>query len=98
MLLVGSGFRIAVDTVRPFNKLFAAGIATIIGMQTFLIIGGVIRVIPLTGISLPFVSYGGSSLIANFVLLAILMRLSDDAARARAPVDAPAAGVLVGAP
>jgi cell division protein FtsW (lipid II flippase) len=98
MLLVGSGFRIAVDTVRPFNKLFAAGIATIIGMQTFLIIGGVTRVIPLTGISLPFVSYGGSSLIANFVLLAILMRLSDDSARARAPVDAPAAGVLAGAP
>jgi cell division protein FtsW (lipid II flippase) len=92
MLFVGSAFRIAVDTVRPFNKLFAAGIATIIGMQTFLIIGGVTRVIPLTGISLPFVSYGGSSLIANFVLLAILMRLSDDSARAQ-----PSPGALAGA-
>ena len=81
MLFVGSAFRIAVDTVRPFTKLFAAGLATIIGLQTFLIIGGVTRVIPLTGISLPFVSYGGSSLVANFALLAILLRISDDSAR-----------------
>jgi cell division protein FtsW (lipid II flippase) len=79
MLFVGSAYRVAVDTVRPFTKLFAAGIATIIGLQTFLIIGGVTRVIPLTGISLPFVSYGGSSLVANFALLALLMRMSDDA-------------------
>ena len=55
------------------RKLFAAGIATILGFQTFLIIGGVTRVIPLTGITLPFVSYGGSSLVANFALLAILL-------------------------
>jgi cell division protein FtsW (lipid II flippase) len=81
MLFVGSAYRIAVDTVRPFTKLFAAGIATIIGFQTFLIIGGVTRVIPLTGISLPFVSYGGSSLVANFALLAILLRISDESAR-----------------
>ena len=67
MLLVGSAYRIAVDATRPFSKLFAAGIATILGFQTFLIIGGVTRVIPLTGITLPFVSYGGSSLVANFV-------------------------------
>ena len=85
MLFVGSAYRIAVDTVRPFTKLFAAGIATIIGLQTFLIIGGVTRVIPLTGISLPFVSYGGSSLVANFALLAILLRLSDDAIRSEPP-------------
>ena len=83
MLLVGSAYRIAIDATRPFTKLFAAGIATIIGLQTFLIIGGVTRVIPLTGISLPFVSYGGSSLVANFALLAILLRISDDTARRR---------------
>ena len=81
MLFVGSAYRIAVDTVRPFTKLFAAGIATIIGLQTFLIIGGVTRVIPLTGISLPFVSYGGSSLVANFALLGILLRISDESVR-----------------
>ena len=83
MLFVGSAYRIAVDAVRPFTKLFAAGIATIIGLQTFLIIGGVTRVIPLTGISLPFVSYGGSSLVANFALLAILLRISDESVRER---------------
>ena len=83
MLLVGSAYRIAIDAARPFAKLFAAGIATIIGLQTFLIIGGVLRVIPLTGITLPFVSYGGSSLVANFALLAILLRISDDNARAQ---------------
>jgi cell division protein FtsW (lipid II flippase) len=83
MLFVGSGYRIAVDATRPFTKLFAAGLATIIGLQTFLIIGGVTRVIPLTGISLPFVSYGGSSLVANFALLAILLRISDESVRER---------------
>ncbi|HUI49852.1 MAG TPA: FtsW/RodA/SpoVE family cell cycle protein [Acidimicrobiia bacterium] len=84
MLFVGSAYRIAIDAARPFTKLFAAGIATIVGLQTFLIIGGVTRVIPLTGISLPFVSYGGSSLVANFALLAILLRISDSATSARA--------------
>ena len=62
-----------------------AGIATILGFQAFLIVGGVTRVIPLTGITLPFVSYGGSSLVANFALLAILLRISDDNARERDP-------------
>jgi cell division protein FtsW (lipid II flippase) len=81
MLLVGSAYRIAVDAVQPFSKLFAAGVATILGFQTFLIVGGVTRVIPLTGITLPFVSYGGSSLVANFALLALLLRISDDTAR-----------------
>jgi peptidoglycan glycosyltransferase len=78
MLLVGSAFRIAVQAQRPFSKLFAAGLATILGVQTFVIVGGVTRVIPLTGVTLPFVSYGGSSLVANFVILALLLRISDE--------------------
>jgi peptidoglycan glycosyltransferase len=86
MLLVGSAFRIAVQAQRPFSKLFAAGLATILGVQTFVIVGGVTRVIPLTGVTLPFVSYGGSSLVANFVILALLLRISDENA-----VDAEAA-------
>jgi len=80
LLIVGTGFRIAIESTRPFPKLFAAGLTTILGLQTFIIIGGVTRLIPLTGITLPFMSYGGSSLVANFVILALLLRMSDDSA------------------
>jgi cell division protein FtsW (lipid II flippase) len=97
LLLVGSGFRIAIQTDRPFSKLFAAGLTTIIGVQTFVIIGGVIRVIPLTGVTLPFISYGGSSLIANFVIIALLLRISDETvARAEAPRATATARTAVG--
>lgn len=85
LLLVGSGFRIALESTRAFPKLFAAGLTTILGLQTFIIIGGVTRMLPLTGITLPFVSYGGSSLVANFVILALLLRMSDDSANESAP-------------
>ena len=77
LLMVGTGFRIALQADDPFEKLLAAGLTTILGLQSFIIIGGVIRLVPLTGITLPFVSYGGSSLVANYVLLALLMRISD---------------------
>jgi cell division protein FtsW (lipid II flippase) len=78
ILLVGSAYRIAIQAERPFSKLFAAGLATTLGVQTFVIIGGVTRLIPLTGVTLPFMSYGGSSLVANFVILALLLRISDE--------------------
>lgn len=78
MLFVAIGLRIALKAVNPFEKLLAAGLTAIIGLQTFIIVGGVLRVIPLTGITLPFVSYGGSSLVTNYVLLALLLRLSND--------------------
>jgi peptidoglycan glycosyltransferase len=78
LLMVGTGLRIAVRCERPFEKLLATGLSLVLGVQTFVIVGGVTRVIPLTGITLPFVSYGGSSLIANYILLALLLRISHD--------------------
>lgn len=84
MLFVGTGLRVAVRSTRVFSKLLAAGLTTIVGVQAFVIIGGVVRVVPLTGVTLPFVSYGGSSLLANYVLLALLVRVSDQTGRAEA--------------
>jgi len=81
LLLIGAGLRIALRTDRTFDKLLATGLTTIIGVQAFIIVGGVIKVVPLTGITLPFVSYGGSSLLSNYIVLAILLRLSDASAR-----------------
>ncbi len=78
MLMIGAGLRIALRTEVPFERLLATGLTVLIGVQSFIIIAGVIRVLPLTGVTLPFVSYGGSSLIANYVLLALLLRISDD--------------------
>ncbi|MGD9796874.1 MAG: FtsW/RodA/SpoVE family cell cycle protein [Acidimicrobiia bacterium] len=76
LTFVGIGLRIALRATRPFETLLATGLTTILGLQAFIIMGGVTRLVPLTGITLPFVSYGGSSLIANYVLLALLVRLS----------------------
>jgi cell division protein FtsW (lipid II flippase) len=78
LLLVGTGLRVAVRCDNPFEKLLAAGLSLVLGVQTFVIVGGVTRLIPLTGITLPFVSYGGSSLIANYLLLGLLVRISND--------------------
>lgn len=81
LLMVGSGLRIARRCADGFGSLLAVGLTTLIGVQAFIIIGGVTRLLPLTGITLPFVSYGGSSLVANYVLLALLLRISDGASR-----------------
>ena len=80
LLMVGTGIRIALRADPPFEKLLATGLTTILAVQSFVILGGVTRLVPLTGITLPFVSYGGSSLLANYVLLALLLRISDDQA------------------
>ncbi|HWJ62828.1 MAG TPA: FtsW/RodA/SpoVE family cell cycle protein [Acidimicrobiales bacterium] len=83
LLIVGSGLRIAVQAEHSFDKLLAAGLTALIGMQAFVILAGVIRLLPLTGVVLPFVSYGGSALVANYVLLALLLRISDNNSRVR---------------
>lgn len=78
LLIIGAGLRIALRTEVPFERLLATGLTVLIGVQSFIIMAGVTRVLPLTGVTLPFVSYGGSSLIANYVLIALLLRISDD--------------------
>ena len=74
------GLRVAVQTRSDFSRLLSTGLTTILALQAFLIMGGVIKLIPLTGITLPFVSYGGSSIVANFILLALLLRASGEEA------------------
>jgi cell division protein FtsW (lipid II flippase) len=81
LLVVARGLKIAQLAREPFEKLLAFGLTFIIAMQVFVIVGGVTRVIPLTGVTLPFVSYGGSSVVANFVLVGLLLVVSQ---RARA--------------
>ena len=76
MLFVLRGFRVAHMAQDGFSKLLAVGLTFGFALQTFIILGGVVRVIPLTGITLPFVSYGGSSVVANFVLVAGLLLVS----------------------
>jgi cell division protein FtsW (lipid II flippase) len=81
-MIAARGFKIAILADDGFSKLLATGLTTVFALQAFVIIGGVTRVIPLTGVTLPFVSFGGSSVIANMVLLALLLLISD---RARKP-------------
>ena len=83
LLFTVRGFRIALQAPDDFTKLLAAGLTSVFALQVFVIVGGVTRVIPLTGVTLPFVSYGGSSIIANMVLLALLLIVSDGARRDR---------------
>lgn len=79
LLMIGAGLRIAQQTSNGFERLFATGLTTLLGFQAFIIMAGVVRLLPLTGVTLPFISYGGSSLLANWVLLALLLRVSNDA-------------------
>jgi cell division protein FtsW (lipid II flippase) len=81
LIFIYRGLRIAVASKDDFTSLLTAGLTAIFGLQAFIILGGVIRLIPLTGITLPFVSYGGSSIVANFALLALLLLASDQAER-----------------
>ena len=81
LVFVQRGFKTAMLARDSFSKLLATGLTAVFALQVFVIVGGVTRVIPLTGVTLPFVSYGGSSIVANFALLALLLMVSDRARR-----------------
>ncbi len=86
LLFIARGLKTAVLARDSFSKLLATGLSFVVALQVFVIVGGVTRVIPLTGVTLPFVAYGGSSVVMNFVLVALLLVVSD---RARRPYVAP---------
>jgi cell division protein FtsW (lipid II flippase) len=79
-LVVAVGLGIAFRSRDTFRKLLAAGLSFVLAVQTFLIVGGIVRIVPLTGITLPFMSYGGSALVGNLILVALLLRISHEEA------------------
>jgi cell division protein FtsW (lipid II flippase) len=85
VILVYRGFKLAMLADDGFSKLLATGLTATIGLQAFIIVGGVTGLIPLTGITLPFVSYGGSSIVANFLLIWLLLGISDRVNRRTTP-------------
>jgi cell division protein FtsW (lipid II flippase) len=76
LLIVYRGYRIAIEATNPFNQLLAAGLTSIFAIQTLIICAGNMKLFPLTGIPLPFLSYGGSSIFANYIIIGILLRIS----------------------
>jgi cell division protein FtsW (lipid II flippase) len=75
---VGEGFRIAQRATSDFVRLTATGLTALLGFQAFFIMAGILRLLPFTGITLPFMAYGANSLIANYLVVAVLLRISDE--------------------
>ena len=78
LLLVSRGFRVGFTGTDDFGRLLASGLAFVLALQVFVVIGGITRIIPVTGLTTPFLAAGGSSLVANWIIVALLLRLSDD--------------------
>ena len=85
-LLVSRGFRTGIALTDPFGRLLAIGLAAIVGIQVFVVAGGVLDLIPLTGMTLPFIAQGGSSVVTNWIIVALLVRMSDAARRPPPPL------------
>jgi cell division protein FtsW (lipid II flippase) len=91
LLLVSRGFRVGFTGTDDFGRLLASGLAFVLALQVFVVIGGITRIIPVTGLTTPFLAAGGSSLVANWIIVALLLRLSDDQ-RASVRADAGVSG------
>jgi cell division protein FtsW (lipid II flippase) len=87
LLLVSRGLRVGFMGTDDFGRLLSVGLGFVLALQVFVVIGGVTRIIPVTGLTTPFLAAGGSSLVANWIIVALILRLSDDA-RASVRLDA----------